>query len=153
MQAHELPTLQFYTFGSAELGSQVYTLATGSNARCPNEEDSQEKKGRSQAGLLTWVHRVSKSARLWIMKQWYGNEPEAVKKLRQEGVEGAKFVDQHFKNDTSQFNEDNFTAEAFLVCSGRESHNYMYCSTNTRTLSYSSAKLLQDTLPASNLNL
>lgn len=80
------------------------------------EQEGPKKVGGPQAGLLTWVHRLTKSAQIWIMKQLYGNEPEAVAKLRAHGVEGEKFVAKHFPADTSLFDVATFTPEAFLVC-------------------------------------
>lgn len=108
MQFCKIPALQFYAFGSAELGSMVATLGTGSNMTRPNATG----EGGPQHGLKTWVHRVSDTWKKWIMKQRYGNEEAAINVLR---THDAKFADQQFPADGNVDPKD-ITPKGFLVC-------------------------------------
>ena len=123
-----MPVLQFYVFGSAQLGSETYTVATGSRARCPvpapleveeaefaNENRAKKKGFDSQAGLLTWVHRVSEATKKWIMMQQYGNDSTTIQKLHSRSAADAEFVEKHFPKDIKRLEVAHFTPEAFLV--------------------------------------
>lgn len=89
----------------------VATVATGSGmAKKPNELGPT----KTQHGLSTWADRLLPGWRLWIMKQWYGNERAAVDRLREVRTE-REFVQQNFPIGYQNFNVANFSVRAFLV--------------------------------------
>lgn len=107
MQFSKIPALQFYAFGSAELGSMVATLGTGSNMT----NDRAAGGSGPQKGLLTWAHRVGKRWVKWIMKQRYGNEEAAIDVVRKQDP---NFANKHFPRDGNVDPAD-FTPKGFLV--------------------------------------
>ena len=109
VQFGKAPVRQFYACGSAELGSVVATVGTGSSMSRPNMTG---EKG-PQHGLLTWGHKLVDKWKLWVMKQQYGNEEEAIKVLRNEKTEEA-FAQKQFPGG-GDVDIAHFNPRAFLV--------------------------------------
>lgn len=109
VQFSKAPVLQFYACGSAELGSVVATVGTGSSMSRPNMTGH---KG-PQHGLLTWGHNLVNRWKLWVMKERYGNEDDAINVLQNDESEEA-FVQKQFPAD-GNVDVNHFNPRAFLV--------------------------------------
>ena len=108
LQFSKLPVLQFYAFGCALLGSVVATVATGSGMCNPRRTGPRGP----QNGLQTWGDKLTDMWKLWVMRQRYGNEDEAIDILRQTEKE---FAETHFPEDIQQLDAQNFSMRALLV--------------------------------------
>ena len=107
VQLSKIPSLQFYAFGSAELGSMVATVGTGSHM----SNKRQVGDSGPQHGLKTWGDRVSTWWQTWIMKERYGNEEAAINVARKND---SQFADRHFPVD-GHVDPKLFHPKAFLV--------------------------------------
>lgn len=102
------PVMQFYAFGCEKLGSMVATLATGS--RMNNKKA--HAATQPQNGLLTWLDHLTAPWKRWVMKSFYGNEPESIEKVRETTPD---FANVHFPADHSLLDISKISARAFLV--------------------------------------
>lgn len=66
-----MPKVMFYAFGSAALGSLVLTTANGSKAA-----------KSAQEGLQKWTDDAPPAVKEEIMRNNYGNSPQAMQKLK-----------------------------------------------------------------------
>lgn len=104
VQVGRAPKLQFYAFGSPEIGSFIRTTANGSLAAAS-----------TQAGLQNWTDHLSSAAKESIISRWYGNTREAVQKFRDSSEANRQTAVQLFPTDITLFEADNFTTDGFLV--------------------------------------
>lgn len=94
-----MPKVMFYAFGSAAHGSHVLTTANGSKAA-----------KSAQEGLEKWTDTIPRAVKEVIMRDNYGNSPQAMQKLK--AAHPQKYAELF---PDGPVDASNFREEAFLV--------------------------------------